>query len=72
MAQTVSAILAHTEQLAARARRFTGDFNEASLLVGMVMSRAFEELGGDEPEDAISAHLSGDLDRLIRERQAAA
>ena len=71
MAQSVSAILAQTGDLAAKARRHTGDVNEANLLVGKVMSRAFVKLVGHEPDDVISATLSNDLDRLIRARKAA-
>ncbi len=71
MAQSVSAILAQTGDLAAKARRHTGDVNEANLLVGKVMSRAFVKLVGHEPDDVISATLSSDLDRLIRQRKAA-
>jgi hypothetical protein len=71
MAQTVSAIIAQTGDLAAKARLYTGDVNEASLLVGKVVSRAFSKLRGHESKDVISATLSNDLDRLIRQRQAA-
>ena len=69
MAQTVSAILAQTDELAARARSHTGDANEAGLLVGKVMSGAFGKFVGHEPTDTISATLKRDLERLIRQRE---
>ena len=71
MAQSVSAIIAQTGDLAAKARRYTGDVNEANLLVGKVVSRAFTKLRGHESDDVISATLSSDLERLIRAQQAA-
>ena len=69
MAQSVSTILAQTGDLAARARRYTGDMNEASLLVGRVMSRAFSELGGEENEAVIASVMTRDLERLIQQRE---
>jgi len=71
MAQTVSAILAQSNGIAARARRHTGDVNEAGLLVSKVMSQAFRRLGGEETEEVIASAMNRDLDLLLRQRQAA-
>jgi hypothetical protein len=68
MAQPVRAILSHQDELAAQARRHTGDVNEAGLLVGKVVSRAFLKFDQDEPEDVITAAMRRDLDVLIAER----
>lgn len=66
MGQPVTAILSHQGELAAKARRVTGDMNEANLLVGKVMSRAFQRFSDDAPAETISAALRSDLDALIR------
>ena len=71
MAQTVSAILAQTGEIAAKARRHTGDLNEASLLVGKVVSRAFTTLNGRESKEVISSTLRRDLERLIAQQEMA-
>ncbi len=65
MAQPVRAILSHQDELAATARRHTGDFNEAGLLVGKVISRAFLKFDNGETEDVIFAAMRRDLDVLI-------
>lgn len=72
MAQTVSAILSHQDELAAKAWRVTGDLNEANLLVGKVMSRAFQRINDDAPPETISAALRSDLDALIRKLRKSA
>lgn len=73
MAQPVTAILAHQGALADKARRFTKDANEASLLVGKVVGRAFSDLPEDADDKAIILAMQRDLDRLIaRMRRASA
>ena len=51
MAQPVTAILSRQEELARKARLFTGDANEANLLVGHVIGRALGEFHEGVPED---------------------
>ena len=69
--QPVLAILAQQGALAARALRHTGDVNEAGLLVGAVMSRAFKRYYGaaEEGMDDIPAVLGRDLEDLISRRR---
>jgi hypothetical protein len=67
MAQPVTAILARQSELAAHARRSTGDVNEASLLVGRVICRAFGRFKGPAPEAEISAAMRLDLDAMIEQ-----
>jgi len=71
MAQSVTAILERQGELAARARQFTDDTNEASLLVGKVMSRAFSTFQDGEAHDVIVQSMRRDLDRLIEQLRAA-
>ncbi|MES1201916.1 MAG: hypothetical protein ABUS57_10770 [Pseudomonadota bacterium] len=66
MPQPVLAILSQQDELAAKARSFTGDVNEAGLLVGRVISRAF--LRRYSALDEIPAAMRRDLDLLIQER----
>jgi len=70
MAQPVTAILSRQGELAEKARRFTGDVNEAGLLVGRVMSKAFEQFEREEREDVISAAMARELEVLIAARRA--
>ncbi|MEJ0060962.1 MAG: hypothetical protein WDM79_15890 [Terricaulis sp.] len=70
MPQPVMAILSHQDELSARARRHTGDVNEAGLLVGKVISRAFTKLDAQASAETISASMWRDLDVLIQQRQA--
>lgn len=65
MAQSVTAILERQGELAAKARQFTNDTNEANLLVGKVMSRAFSTFGDGEADDEIAHTMRRDLDRMI-------
>ena len=65
MAQPVTAILSRQGELQARARRFTGDVNEAGLLVGHVVSRALKTRERGEAEDIVLSAMVGDLDRMI-------
>lgn len=65
MAQPVTAILARQGELAAKARQFTDDTNEANLLVGKVISRAFSTFRDGAAEDVIRHSMRRDLDRLI-------
>jgi len=71
MAQPVAAILSRQAELAAAARRFTGDTNEAGLLVGRVVSRAFSEFPNGGADDAISRAMRRELDRLIEQLRRA-
>ena len=65
MAQPVTAILSCQNELSAAALLHTGDVNEAGLLVGKVVSRAFRKFDKATPEDAIAAAMTRDLERLI-------
>ncbi len=67
MGPRVMHILSHQIELAARARRSTGDVNEASLLVGRVMCRALGRLEKSTSKAEISESLRRDLDRLIEQ-----
>jgi len=71
MAQPVTAILSRQGELAAKARQFTQDTNEACLLVGKVVSRALSTFEGGEGDDAISHAMRRDLDRLIEQLRRA-
>jgi hypothetical protein len=71
MAQPVTAIMSHQNDLAAKAFLFTRDTNEAGLLVGKVISRAFKKFRQDDSAEKIAATLHDDLDRLIQRRLAA-
>jgi len=71
MAQPVTAILSHQGELAAKARRHTQDANEAGLLVGRVVSRAFHTFRDGAAEDVIEHAMRRDLDRLIAQLRAA-
>lgn len=71
MAQSVTAILERQEELATKARQFTNDTNEASLLVGKVMSRAFSTFRDGEADEVIVHSMSLDLDRLIEQLRSA-
>lgn len=71
MAQLVTAILSQQDNLAAAARRYTGDdVNETSLLVGRVISRAFRKFDSNTTIDAISKTLRRDLERVIAEHRS--
>ena len=72
MARLVTAILSQQGELAARARQCTGDVNEAGLLVGKVVSRAFLTFGEGGSEQAISTAMRRDLEALIKRRQSGA
>ena len=67
MAQPVTAILARQGELAAQARKFTDDTNEACLLVGRVVSRALSTFKDEQPDDVITHAMRRDLDRLIEQ-----
>lgn len=69
MAQLVTAILSNQDELAAKARQFTGDVNEASLLVGRVVTRAFNKYDRGASADAISKALRRDLETLIAQHR---
>jgi len=65
VAQPVTAILSSHAELAAKARAFTGDANEAGLLVGKVVGRAFDTFKGEAAEDEILRAMQRDLDAMI-------
>jgi hypothetical protein len=67
MAQPVTAILSRQGELAAKARQFTQDTNEAGLLVGRVVSNALKQLDKGAPEEVVAGAMRRDLDRLIEQ-----
>jgi hypothetical protein len=71
MAQPVTVILSSQGELAAKARQFTNDTNEASLLVGKVVSRAFSTFRDGAADDVITHAMRRDLDRLIEQLRSA-
>ncbi|HRK63599.1 MAG TPA: hypothetical protein PLN53_04345 [Terricaulis sp.] len=71
MAQPVTAILSHQGELAAKARSFTKDANEAGLLVGRVVSRALTTFEGGAADDVIEHAMRRDLDHLIEQLRRA-
>ncbi|MGD9815647.1 MAG: hypothetical protein AB7Q23_11740 [Hyphomonadaceae bacterium] len=71
MAQPVTAILSRQGELAAKARQFTQDTNEACLLVGKVVSRALSTFESGAADDVISQSMRRDLDRLIEQLRRA-
>lgn len=71
MAQPVTAILSRQGELAERARQFTQDTNEATLLVGKVVSRALTTFKGGEADEVITHSMRRDLDRLIEQLRKA-
>ena len=72
MAQPVTAILSRQEELARKARLFTGDANEASLLVGHVIGRALGGFHDGVPEDILERAMQRDLDRMIEQLRISA
>ena len=71
MAQSVTAILERQGELAAKARQFTNDTNEANLLAGKVISRALSTFRDDETSEIIVHSMRRDLDRLIEQLRTA-
>jgi hypothetical protein len=71
MAPPVTAILERQGELAARARQFTGDVNEAGLLVGRVVSRALLTRQRGAPEDVVLTAMNHELDRMIEQLRRA-
>ena len=71
MAQPVTAILSRQGELAAKAKQFTQDTNEASLLVGKVVSRALSTFKEGAADDVITHAMRRDLDRLIEQLRKA-
>lgn len=67
MGQPVAAILSRQDELSATARQFTGDVNEAGLLVSKVVSRAFSTFPDGGSEEAVAREMRRDLDRLINQ-----
>lgn len=65
MAQPVTAIISSHAELAAKARAFTGDANEAGILVGKVVSRAFSKFTGEAAPDVVFNAMQRDLDTMI-------
>ena len=71
MAQPVTAILSRQGELAAKARQYTQDTNEANLLVGKVVSRALSNFRDGAADDVIVHSMRRDLDRLIEQLRSA-
>lgn len=71
MAQPVTAILSRQGELAEKARQFTQDTNEAGLLVGKVVSRAFCTFKDGAADEVITHAMRRDLDRLIEQLRKA-
>ncbi|PZO53173.1 MAG: hypothetical protein DCF16_07850 [Alphaproteobacteria bacterium] len=71
MAQPVTTILSSQGELAAKARQFTNDTNEANLLVGKVVSRAFSTFRDTASDDVVLHSMRRDLDRLIDQLRSA-
>ena len=71
MAQPVTAILAHQGELAAKARQFTEDANEASLLVGRVVGRALNTFQDGAADEVVAVAMRRELDRLIEQLRRA-
>jgi hypothetical protein len=72
MAQPVTAILSRQGELAAKARQFTQDTNEAGLLVGRVVCRALTRFQDrDAADDVVALAMRRDLDRLIEQLRRA-
>ena len=71
MAQPVTAILSRQGELSAKARSYTKDANEAALLVGKVVSRAFNTFKDGAEDEVIEHALRRDLDRLIEQMRRA-
>jgi len=67
MAQPVTAILSRQAELAAKARQFTQDTNEAGLLVGRVVSKALMQLNEGAPEEVVALSMRRELDRMIEQ-----
>ncbi|HVY85234.1 MAG TPA: hypothetical protein VG943_08875 [Caulobacterales bacterium] len=70
MSQPVLAILSQQGELAATARSRVGDVNEAGLLVGRVISRAFLKFELAELEDDIPSAMRRDLNLMLDQRLA--
>jgi hypothetical protein len=71
VAQPVTAILSRQGELAAKARSYTKDANEAGLLVGKVMSRALDTFKDDAADEVIVQTMRRDLDRMIAQLRRA-
>jgi hypothetical protein len=71
VAQPVTAILSSQGELAAKARQFTNDTNEANLLVGKVVSRALSTFRETAADDVVLHSMRRDLDRKIEQLRAA-
>ncbi len=65
MSRHVTTILALQEDLAARARQFTADTNEASFMVGRVMCRALGRFKQPAAKQEISQAMLRDLEAMI-------
>lgn len=70
MPQPVMAILSQQNELSAKARQHTGDANEAGLLVGRVISRAFLKMEEHKSAEAISAAMWRDFNSEVEQRLA--
>ncbi|HWA01507.1 MAG TPA: hypothetical protein VG841_14460 [Caulobacterales bacterium] len=70
MPQPVLAILSQQGELAAKARTHIGDVNEAGLLVGRVISRAFLKFELEQSDEDIPSAMRRDLDSMLEQRLA--
>lgn len=66
----VVAILSQQRPLAAEALKLTGDTNEAGLLVGRIVSRAFLKFERPASDDVIREAMWRDFDQLVGEQRA--
>lgn len=71
MAPPVSAILSRQHELTRRARLFTGDVNEASLLVGRVVCKALGRFSALASEADVANQMRRDLELMIEQARRA-
>lgn len=67
MAQPLISILSRQRELTRTARLFTGDINEAALLVGRVVSRALGKWSSGDVDGEIAGEMQRDLERMIEQ-----
>lgn len=67
MTQPLTTILAGQRELTRSARLYTGDINEAALLVGRVVSAAYGKLLAGRSDVEVADEMRADLERLMGE-----
>lgn len=72
MAQPVTAILSRQEELERIARQFTGDANEAALMVGRIVGQALDKFHDGVPEEVVARAMQRELDRMIEQLRISA